>query len=99
MKQLKCPACDGYGTRPHRMKIGKFTKCKACSGSGLILGFEPVPVVPTIPQVPWVPTVPVTPWPDPFYPFDPTRTIGAPFGPGQAIPDPYWITCGTSSLS
>lgn len=59
----KCMVCDGYGTRPHRAKPSKFTKCKPCGGLGVVetqvgpqddfwyLKYQAFPVSPTSVQL------------------------------------------------
>lgn len=40
MAWQKCPACDGYGTRPSRKTAGKFVRCKACKGACVLFAFD-----------------------------------------------------------
>ena len=85
MTQSKCPACDGYGTRPHRAKQGKFTRCKPCAGRGLISEFTLDPMKP-LPIVPWPEPVPMQPIAPPVLPFDPVWPPGITCG-GTTVPD------------
>ena len=92
MTSVKCPACDGYGTRPHRSKAGKVTPCKACDHTGLVPEFALPPLFPKPPSESGAPaqTQPFvwTNWPEPpNYP--PTRN------PDWTMPDWNRITCET----
>lgn len=66
MTMAKCPACDGYGTRPrpaHEPWEGPLA-CRACNGSGLIFDAlawlqEALRGAPTTPPLdPWLPAPP-----------------------------------------
>lgn len=102
MSFQKCPACDGYGNRPHRTKAGKLAKCRPCEGRG-VLGFADVSFVPAQPAIA-VPPAPFVPWtppynPDPSWPYTPVPMFPPAhpdLGPSPIVPWP-WHT-GTISV-
>lgn len=78
MIQSKCPACDGYGTRPSRKTPGKFVTCRACGKTGLVAGVTlPIPIHDPVVQPIYI-GPPIEPIPlDPMNPWGPVITCDA----------------------
>jgi hypothetical protein len=89
----KCPACDGYGTRPSRKTPGRFVRCRACDRKGVI-GCAPA-APPLLPD--WLtPMPPISPAYPPLLPYEPTPLHPLPVEPYDPT-QPYRITCGPRS--
>lgn len=103
MSFQKCPACDGYGNRPHRTKPGRLAKCRPCEGRGVLwfadVNLLPVQPATAVPPVTFMPYIPPHAYPDPSWPYTPVPMFPPAHpdvGPSPIVPWP-WHT-GTISV-